>query len=43
VKKPTKQKPVAKAVPTGPSGAARSNKIVVSGLVSKAFDRPFRR
>ena len=42
VKKPTKQKPVTKAVPTGPSGAPRSNKIVVSGLVSEAFRRPFR-
>src|SRR5271155_5637405 len=40
VKKPTKQKPVAKAVPTGPSGAPRSNKIVVSGLVSEAFRWP---
>jgi THO complex subunit 4 len=39
VKKPTKQKPVTKAIPTGPSGTARSNKIVVSGLVSKAVDR----
>jgi hypothetical protein len=42
VKKPTKQKPVAKAVPTGPSGAPRSNKIVVSGLVSEAFRWSFR-
>jgi hypothetical protein len=37
VKKPTKQKPVAKAVPTGPSGVPRSNKIVVSGLVSESL------
>jgi THO complex subunit 4 len=41
VKKPTKQKPVTKSVPTGPSGAARSSKIVVSGLVSEAPCRPF--
>ena len=41
VKKPTKQKPVTKSVPTGPSGAARSSKIVVSGLVSEAPCQPF--
>jgi THO complex subunit 4 len=41
VKKPTKQKTVTKAVPTGPSGAARSSKIVVSGLVSEVFCRAF--
>ena len=41
VKKPTKSKPVTKSVPTGPSGAARSSKIVVSGLVSAAPHQPF--
>jgi hypothetical protein len=42
VKKPTRRGSVTKAVPTGPSGAPRSNKIVVSGLVSEVFCWPFR-